>query len=376
MDIPMPLPAARRERLIDLFTRFVTIDGIPLAERQIADEVTAVLHAAGVRVLEDKSGTKLGGTAGNLLCFPPSYDQSQPAVMLTAHLDTVLPTARLKPVVSQEKITSDGTTILGADNRLGLSILTYLLLAAAERTLPRKNFFVAFTIAEEIGLLGASDIDLSPYNVQSVFVFDCSKRPGVYIKDCVGLSFFNAQFIGKAAHAGVAPEEGINAIALASAGIAKLQLGRIDQDLTVNIGKISGGEATNVVPDRVDIHGEVRSFSPARIQEQLQLIERTLSQSLDREGKLIFERKVDFEPYVHSQDAPIIREVERALNYVGLSPQPIRYTGGSDANIYNAKGLPAVNLGIGAQKPHTFEEFVLIEDLLKSAEIAFALIQN
>ena len=372
----MSHPLIERERLINLFTRFATIDGLSLRERQIADEVSAVLRGAGVRVLEDSAGTRLNGAAGNLLCFPPGFDANQPTIMLTAHLDTVLPTAKLKPVREEVRITSDGTTILGADNRVGVSVLTYLLLAVTEKKLPCKNFFVAFTIAEEVGLLGASTIDLSLYGVQSIFVFDCSRTPGVYIRECVGLSLFKARFVGKAAHAGVAPEEGVNAIALAGAGIADLQLGRIDQDLTVNIGKISGGEATNVVPDKVDIEGEVRSFSPKRIQEQLGLIERTLSQAVIGRGKLVFETKVDFPPYVHSHDSPIIRDVERALRAVGLQPQPIRYTGGSDANEYNAKGIPAVNLGIGAQKPHTFEEFVLIEDLVKSAEIAFMLLQH
>jgi tripeptide aminopeptidase len=372
----MSYPPIERERLINLFTRFATIDGLSLRERQIADEVSAVLRGAGIRVLEDSAGTRLNGTAGNLLCFSPGFNSNQPAIMLTAHLDTVLPTAKLKPAREEVRITSDGTTILGADNRVGVSVLAYLLLAVTEGKLPTKNFFVAFTIAEEVGLLGASTIDLSPYGVQSIFVFDCSRRPGVYIRECVGLSLFNARFVGKAAHAGVAPEEGVNAIALAGAGIAKLELGRIDQDMTVNIGKISGGEATNVVPDKVDIEGEVRSFSPKRIQEQLGLIERTLSQAVIGRGKLVFETKVDFPPYVHSHDSPIIRDVESALKAVGLQPQPIRYTGGSDANEYNAKGIPAVNLGIGAQKPHTFEEFVLIEDLVKSAEIAFMLLQH
>jgi tripeptide aminopeptidase len=370
----MSLPIPDRERLLQLFTRYAAIDGVSLAERAIAQSVTGIVRRAGIRVVEDNAATKLGGTSGNLLCFPPDFQPDRPAVMLTGHLDTVLPTRNLKPIVTPERISSDGATILGGDNRLGVSILSNLLLTITERHLSHRNFFVAFTVAEEIGLRGATAIDLTPYNVQSAFVFDCSRRPGIYIKECVGLSLFDAQFVGRAAHAGVAPEEGINAIALASAGISKLKMGRVDEDTTVNIGRISGGEASNVVPDKVEIGGEVRSFHKSRIQEQLRHIERTLSESASKGGKLLFETRADFEPYVHADDAPIVLEVESALKRVHLSAQSIRYTGGSDANVYNARGIPAINLGIGAQKPHSFEEFILLEDLVKSAEIAFSLV--
>lgn len=372
----MTPPIVDKEQLISLFLRLASVDGVSLAERLIADEVSTILRAAGVHVIEDSTGRTVGGTAGNLFCFPSAFDPAKPSVVLTAHLDTVLPTAHLVPRVHSDRITSDGRSILGADNRAGLSALCYALLAIQGRHLAYRNFFVLFTIAEETGLVGAEHVDLSPYHVRSAFVFDCSRRPGVYIKECVGLAQFKAHIAGKSAHAGVAPDEGINAIAMASAGIAGLQLGRIDDDLTVNIGKISGGTAINVVPDKVEIEGEVRAFSPIRIREQLQLIERSLSQSLYQGGKLVFETREDFAPYVHAGDSSIIIELEDALKRVGLTPQPIRYTGGSDANRYNGKGIPAVNLGIGAQKPHSYEEFVLLEDLVKAAEIALALVQT
>jgi tripeptide aminopeptidase len=161
----MAIPSIHPDRLIELFTRFVTIDGVSLAERNIADAATGVLVSAGIHVQEDSSGTNRGGNAGNLWCFPPGFDRNQPALMLTAHLDTVLPTANLKPIVGQGKITSDGTTILGADNRAGLSVLTNLLLTVSDGKIPTRNFFVVFTIAEEIGLLGADGLDLTGYDV-------------------------------------------------------------------------------------------------------------------------------------------------------------------------------------------------------------------
>ena len=360
--------------LASLFLRLAGIEGTSLDERKIADEVAAVLTRAGIRVVKDDSNKSFGGTTGNLLCFPPEYRADQPAVMLTAHLDTVKSTAQLKPVVDATSIRSDGTTILGADNRVGLSVLVHLLQTVAAEKPPQRNFFVVFTVGEETGLFGAGGIDLTPYKVSSAYVFDCSKRPGVYIRDCVGLYGFEAEFIGKSAHSGVAPEKGVSAIQLASKAIAGLKLGRIDDNTTANIGKIHGGEAINSIPEKVLIQGEVRSFTPQRIKEQLTLIEQSLHASVNGTGKVVFKWQPDFEPYMLATDAPMIVALESAMRAVGLTPQPIRYTGGSDANKYNAKGIPAVNLGIGAQNPHSYEEFVLIEDLVKTYELARALI--
>jgi tripeptide aminopeptidase len=360
--------------LVPLFLRLAPIEGISLAERCIANEVTTLLSRSGIHVAEDGSAASFGGTTGNLICFPPGYRADQPAMMLTAHLDTVKSTAHLRTIVDATSIRSDGTTILGADNRVGVSVLVQLLLDVAREKTMHSNFFVVFTVGEETGLYGAGSIHLDSYNVTSAYVFDCSKRPGVYIKDSVGLYAFEAEFIGKAAHSGVAPEKGISAIQLASAAITKLKLGRIDSDTTANIGKIHGGEAMNSIPERVTIEGEVRSFTRQRIQEQLNLIETSLRSSVDGSGKVLFRSQPDFEPYVLAAEAPMIIALERAMRTVGLEPEPIRYTGGSDANKYNAKGIPAVNLGIGAQNPHSHEEYVIIEDLVKSYELACALI--
>ncbi|MCU0454384.1 MAG: M20/M25/M40 family metallo-hydrolase [Bacteroidetes bacterium] len=362
--------------MIDLFLRLATIDSTSLDERRIADEVTRLFRSAGVRVVEDGSASILGGTAGNLFCYPPHFRPDRPSIVLTSHLDTVKSTAKLKPVVDATSIRSDGTTILGGDNRLGLSVLVRLLTEVAKHRGAYRNFFVLCTVGEETGLFGAGTADLASHQTDCAYVFDCSKRPGTYIRESVGLHTFTAQFIGKTAHSGVAPEEGVSAIQLASRAIASLQLGRIDAETTANVGKIVGGEAINAIPEKVTIEGEVRSYTSSRIAGELGRIERSLRSSVDPAGRLAFTTKSDFEPYILSPGAPMIIRLERAMRAVGLEPHPIRYTGGSDANKYNAKGIPAVNLGIGAQKPHSNEEFVLIEDLVKTSELAWELIRD
>lgn len=362
--------------LIDQFTSLATIDGVSLDERRIADHVKTELKKINVRVVEDNTAALINGNTGNLICLPPTYDATKPAIALCAHLDTVQSTKNLKPIVTETKITSDGTTILGADNREGLSILLYLLKNLKNAPRPTKNFIVVLTVGEELGMFGANHVDLSPYHVSAAFIFDCSKRPGIYIKDSPGCLLFTATFHGKSAHAGVAPEEGISAISLAGNAIAKIHFGRIDPETTSNIGKISGGSATNVVADEVILEGEIRSFTRERIEQEYAAIQKAFTSSINGKGSCSFHSQMDFHPYILSSASPIVKTIESAIAAVGLTPEGIRYTGGSDANSYNAKGIPAVNIGTGAQKPHSFEEFILIEDLITSTEIAFELIQN
>jgi len=362
--------------LLSLFLRLAPIAGVSHAERAIADEVQSVLLRAGIRVAEDDAAAIVNGNTGNLLCFPPFFDEQAPAIILEAHLDTVLSTANLKALVKDDRVTTDGSTILGADNRMGLSILLDLLLKSGMTGKGTyRNFLVAFTVCEETGLYGANALDLSGFKVSAVYVFDCSRRPGIYIRDSVGLRTFKAQFIGKAAHAGVAPEEGVSAIALSAAAISRIKLGRIDEDTTVNIGKIFGGEATNVVADKVTVEGEVRSFHSERIRKELKQIQETFVASVKGSGRVTFESLQNFGPYVHKPDSPAVVHLELSIRSAGLAPQPIRYMGGSDANVFNAKRIPAVNIGIGAQKPHSVDEFFLLEDLNASSRIVRELVR-
>ncbi len=368
------MPMDNSRELVDLFLHLARIEGMSLCERLVADEVSALLTRAGVRVVEDNAAALLGGTAGNLLCYPPGFRPESPAVMLTAHLDTVESTAGLRPLVDGTSIRTDGTTILGGDNRLGLAVLVHVLLHIVREHLPHRNFFVVFTVGEEAGLFGAGTVQVPQATTSGAYVFDCSKRPGVYIVEAVGLHTFSAQFVGKSAHAGVAPEEGVSAIRMACAAVMQLHLGRIDPDTTANVGRIRGGEALNAIPAHAVLEGEVRSFSADRIREELRTIEHTMRVSVGTTGRMEFSSKEDFQPYTLRTDSPLVTDLESAMRIAGLTPHPIRYTGGSDANKYNAKGFPAVNLGIGAQKPHSHEEFVLIEDLVKIYDLAMALV--
>ena len=360
--------------LVDLFLEAVAIDAVSLHEAPVVRFIRGKLSGLPVRIVQDGTGPIVGGETGNIICIPPMFDPARPAVALLAHMDTPRSTANVRPVLSDSRITSDGTTTLGVDNRAGVSVLLHVLAEHVRREMA-GNFVVVFTFGEEIGMYGSKHVDLQPYNVNMCFVFDCSKRPGTFIQSAVGSSLFTATFHGKSSHAGVAPEKGVNAIQIAARALAEVPVGRLSPTMTANFGIIAGGEATNVVPDRCRVDGEVREFDQRAIDEYLAATEGKFSRiARDNGGSLTFESQVDFPPFVLDPGSEAFRATAEVLASVGLSPNPIQYLGGSDANMLNAKGIPAVNIGIGAQNPHGNDEFILLEDLDKSVEIAEALI--
>jgi tripeptide aminopeptidase len=362
--------------VVRLFLDAVRIDALSLKERPMAQFVARTLADLPIEIREDDAASKFGGECGNLICIPQGFDPSRPAIALLAHLDTPRPTASVHPVIRDSRIESDGTSALGVDNRAGTSILLQALRAHAASG-KRANVVVVFTVAEEIGPWGSRYLDLSPYNVKMCFVFDCSRRPGTFIRAAVGCSLYTATFVGRASHAAVAPEKGLNAIRMAARALARIPVGRLSPTMTSNIGRIEGGTATNVVAERCVVTGEVREFDPHEIDAHLAFLEKTFRASAEMDGgSLEFSTSIDFPPFRLAVTDEVVRRTIEVLQSVGLTPEPIEYLGGSDANELNAKGIPSVNLGIGAQNPHGNDEFILLEDLHASVDIARALIER
>ncbi|HXX63168.1 MAG TPA: M20/M25/M40 family metallo-hydrolase [Bacteroidota bacterium] len=356
--------------LVDLFLEAVKIDAVSLHEGPVVRFLRQKLEGLPVQIVEDGTAALVGGQTGNVICVPPSFDPSRPAFALLAHMDTPRSTANVRPVINDFQISSDGTTVLGVDNRAGFSVLLHALTEHV-RAGRRGNFVVVFTVAEEIGMYGSKNVDLQPYNVNACFVFDCSKRPGTFIRSAVGSSLYRATFHGKSSHAGVAPEKGVNAIQIAARALADIPIGRLTQTMTSNVGMITGGVATNVVPDSCTVDGEVREFDQHVIDEHLEMLQGRFARvARDLGGSLSFKAQVDFPPFVLDGTSQAYGTIVEVLRSVGLVPNPIEYLGGSDANMLNAKGIPAINLGIGAQNPHGNDEFILLEDMTKSEEIA------
>lgn len=357
------------ETIIDLFSKMTTVSAVSLKEKPVAVAIKEFAQNTAFECHEDEAGQE----QGNLIFVPKNFDNSLPSVAFFAHMDTARNTGNTRVVRTEDRITSDGTSQLGADNRLGVSLLMYAMRHAVQ---PSKcNLLYVFTVAEEIGMVGANALDLSPWNVSTGYVFDSSLRPGKYIAECGGMYLFQICCRGKAAHSAVNPDDGISAIMMAGEIITHMRSLVLPEDTTMNIGTISGGEGSNIIPEETILDGEVRGFSPEAITTVLSKIEHICADvSADFSSPVECSAEVDFQPYMVSEDSVVRQNLEESIRLAGLVPNGVRYKGGSDANALHAKGIPAINIGIGAQKPHANEEFVLIEDIQSAGNIIISLL--
>lgn len=362
-----------KNRLIEIFTSLVKIDALSQNEKPVADFVREFLAGKQVVISEDNSKSATGSNSGNIIIKRGKGGK----MMLTSHMDTARTTAGIKVVIDEKtgKISSDGKTILGADNRQGMAILLYLL-EIAENNPEIDDFTVVFTTCEETTLGGSKNLQV-PKWVEAGLVFDSSHLPGKFVFRAPGSKTFTIEIFGKASHSGIAPEAGINAIAIVAAAISKLKQGRLDEDTTMNIGIISGGTAVNVVPEKVVLTGEVRSFKPDRLDEELERVLDTFGTEVFNAGATIkIDTYEDFTPYELSPDHLAYKMIYKAIEESGMEAKPVISFGGSDANSFNGLGIPSVNIGIGAQNPHANDEFVLIDDFMAAAKIGLNLVSK
>lgn len=359
-------------RLIEIFLQVIKINALSQQEKPLADFIQAFLTELGYEVEFDDSSKYTNSNTGNLICKIGSGGD----FVMTAHMDTARPTENVKPIIKDDRIVSSGDTVLGVDNREGVAILLYTLEKVAKEKIPVKDFTVAFTTCEETTLFGSKYLGLNG-KIKKGFVFDSGYRPGNFIYSACGAIGFNLKIIGKASHSGIEPEKGINALLIAAKSIAKLPLGRIDDETTMNIGTLKSGSAVNVIPETAEIIGEVRSFNIEKAENYFKLLVNTFVEEAKAENaKIEYDYYWDFKPYTLNEKSDVYKEIVKVISKVGLTPTPKISLGGSDANSLNAKGIQSVNIGIGAQNPHSNDEFVLIEDLIKSAEMALELVKK
>ena len=362
-------------KLVKLFLELAQIDAVSRQERPVADYIIHYLSQLNMPVEEDDTGPKIQGNCGNLITrrFPDQSGSSP--VLLMAHLDTVSSTAQLKPVIEQGIIHSDGTTILGGDNRAGVALILYILTELATRNLSHRNLEIVFSVAEEVGMYGASHLDFSRIHSREGYVLDCSHKPGGYVAVTPTAIDFKVDFIGRAAHSGVNPDNGINALSMAIEVLANFPVGQLDSQTVSNIGIINGGTAINIVPERVSIVGEIRSFNQEKINSLRHQFEADFTGATQKYGGRIESNfATGFQGFkLNHQTA--VKRLEAAFIQLGLTPTPLTYFGGSDANVLNSRGITAVNLGIGVKNPHSYQEQIAIQDLVDVAQLLLLLLE-
>lgn len=361
-----------RRKLLRTFKELAALYGPGKRERDVADYIFKKLDGLWP-VAEDGAGKTIGGDAGNVLVKVAG--EGEP-ILLAAHMDTVEPCAGVRPKVKNGYVVSRDETILGADDRAAVAVL--LELAEIAGRLPaRRPLEILFTVAEEIGLQGAKHANYDSIASKIAFVLDASEPPGYAVNAAPGSKLVKATFRGRAAHAGIEPEKGINAIQMAAAAVAAMRLGRIDHETTANIGLISGGRATNIVSENAEIEGEVRSHDAAKLAAHVSHVTAAAKKAAaDFGGYVDITWEKAYVSYRLREDAAPVALFSRAARAVKLEPKLIPGGGGSDANVFNERGIPAIVLGCGMEKPHTTDERIAVASLHKLAELATALAQT
>jgi len=367
------------KNLTEYFLELVKIDSESRNERAIADKIKSDLTLMGFQVSEDESNINTGGNAGNIYAYLPGKTNNEP-ILFCAHIDTVRPGNGIRPVKDNVKITSDGKTILGADDKSGVAQIMCGIENLIESGFSYPPIEILFTICEEIGLLGARFFDKSKLKAKIGYAFDseeiCEFMIGAPSQNTIMIKVF-----GKEAHAGVEPEKGINAIRVASEAIASIPIGRIDFETTANIGVISGGMATNIVPNLVEIKGEARSHNLDKLAQVTNDIISTFEKvaakhKLDKaEAKVEIQVHNEYKAFFMDESHPVVKIAEKASTRIGLTPTFVKGGGGSDANIINAEGIAMIIVGTGMHGYHTVDEYIAINDLDKGAELVSELIK-
>ena len=365
---------AERERLLDDFIRLCEIESPSKEERNVADAVRAELRSLGLHVEEDDSGQDTGSDAGNLLARIAGPDGS-PTVLLCAHLDTVPLSGPVEVVQDNGVLSNRHEAILGADNKAAVATV----LGAARRLVSDGSpvgVEILFTTCEELALAGAKALEPGRLRSDFGYVFDHASPVGELVLSSPTYYRLELDFRGQAAHAGIRPEAGRNAIAAAARAVVAMKLGRLDEATTANVGQIEGGSAANVVAERCRVVLETRSLDDSRAGEVVgSMVDAATEAASDSECDVETTVERLFRGYRLQRTAPVVEIAARALESCGIEPQYINTGGGSDANVLIAAGLPVLNVANGTERNHQPDESVTVDALETMLDVTLAILE-
>lgn len=357
-----------QEQLVSTFLELVRIDSPSGNEDEIARYVAQELRALGAETRIDD--------LYNVVARLPGRGAAAAAkpLFLSAHTDNVTPARGIKPVVSGERIVTDGTTVLGADDLAGVAAILEGLRALEQDEMPHVPLEIAITSQEEVGLVGAKGLDVSALKAKEGFVFDGHGPVGAITLAAPTHNLIEMTFTGRAAHSAVAPEAGINAIQAAAHAITRMKLGRVDRETTTNIGIIRGGTARNIVPEKVELVAEARSRNSRKLERATRALKVAAEKAArDHHAGLDFRVTRAYNHYQLGRSDRVVQRAVKALRRIGRKPRFETTMGGSDANIWNAKGIRSVVVSVGYEQMHTTDEYIPLEELVQAAELVLAL---
>jgi len=363
--------------VLDLFLELAAIPSPSGSERVVADRVGAYLTELGLEWDEDATGPEVGSDAGNIFCRLPGATGGGAPVFFCAHLDTVPPEGPIEPVVDDEGVVRNAAgTILGSDNKAAVAAMLEGVRRIVVDRRPHAGVELVFTTKEEVGLVGAGAFDSSRLNAQLGFVYDHAAPIGEVVLGAPSARAFEVRFHGRAAHAGIAPEEGRSAIQAAARAIADLRLGRIDNVSSTNVGVISGGTARNVVPEWCTLRAEARSHDERTLSELVQEMTDAFSFAASVSDCTVeIELREQYRGYRFRPDDRVLRVAEEALRAAGAEPHTALCGGGADANVFNRAGIPCAVLANGMAEIHTPAEHIAVADVERMVEVTLGLVE-
>lgn len=373
-----------QERIKNLLLELVQIDSHSRKERNVAERIKKYCEEMGAEVEIDDAGAKVGGDSGNVIArFKGTIAGAEP-IMMSAHMDTVVPGEGVKPIIEGDIIRSDGTTVLGGDDKSGCAVIIETIRCLKEQNIPHTDIEAVFSICEEVGLLGAKNLDVSKIRSKFGIVFD-SDDPGFLFTKGPSANHLDFVVHGLESHAGVAPEEGISAIKVAAEAICDMKLGRIDDETTANIGVIEGGKATNIVTNLVTLKGEARSLSEEKLKAQCDHMVKCFDDAASKYEVTVAGKTTrawvesSVTPEYYAMDVPddshVVQLVIKAASRMGLEVKTMASGGGCDANIFNKRGIECANLGTGMRAIHTVNEWLDVKDMYASAEMTLEILK-
>ncbi len=358
-----------------LFLELAALPTPPGRERAAIDVCAAYLRSLGVEPEEDDAGRALDGDAGNLFVrFPATASGSM--VMLNGHVDTVPPLAGIAPEVVDGYVVNREPTILGADNKASVAAILAAVRTIVEQGVPHAGIEVLITVQEETGLRGAKAFDQGRLQADLGYVFDVDGALGGMVMAAPSQRTVDLAFRGRSAHAGIAPEEGLNAIQAAARGLAALPFGRLPSGASRNVGVIAGGSQRNIVPDLCEAQIEVRSLDDGEVVTLAQeTVDAALLAASETGCEVDCAVRTEYTAYRFAADDPVVRLAEQALASADYVPRPITTGGGADAHTFNERGLPCLNLSSGMEAIHTPDERIAVADVEGMERIATGLIR-
>lgn len=357
-----------RDRLVATFLELVQVESPSGHEDEIAAELERRLRALGIEAAQDDAGNvhaRLDGTGET--------------VLLSAHMDTVEPGRGIKPTWDGDDIIrSDGTTILGADNKGGCAVILEVLRSLLEDGGNHRPVEVAISRGEEIGLVGASKMDYSRISARIAIVIDSGGPPSSIQGQAPYHYTYDVEVFGRAAHAGVEPEKGVPAITIASEIVAGLPQGRFDRETTGNVGVIEGGTVRNAVPEYCAIKGEMRSMVEEKVETLVSRSKRHIEEVAVRHPDARIESRFHtaYPGYTLTDDDPAVQLLYPTLRSLGMEPNPHPVGGGTDGNVFRGQGIASVVIGRGGYNQHTKDEYLVIPEMVDCALVVEACLRQ